>query len=325
MPASKNSALVGLAALVALGLGAAPVVAQRHRRVAIPSRAIVDRHFERARAAWSALLAVEVQAGDANGAVRAWDSEWRAALERDSERENVCLGLLAIALEEPARCDLHAIQALLCHPAFDVLSTRRSIFDATTDWRHVGHDGAPRFEREAALAAEADRRGAIGLTCEDLPRAWELTRDRCGRWFTSSGDALVAGEPDRTFESPPLPCPGATSTPDASPPSPTPGVTTTPPEALSPEAVIAVVDRERPALARCWDEGTRGVHDPHAVRLTVAITIGGAGTVIATNVVGDPEQRFSDCIARSVRRWRFPMGTATTTTTMEVSLGPPPE
>lgn len=319
MPASKNSALavLAVAALVALGLGAAPVVAQRHRRVAIPSRAIVDRHFERARDAWSALLAVEVQAGDANGAVRAWDSEWRAVLERDAERENVCLGLLAIALEEPARCDLHAIQALLCHPAFDVLSTRRSVFDATTDWRHVGDDGAPRFEREAALAAEADRRGTIGLTCEDLPRAWELTRDRCGRWFTSSGDALVAGEPP--------PCPGTTSTPNASPPSPTPGVRTTPPEALSPEAVTAVIDRERPALARCWDEGTRGVDDPHAVRLTVAITIGGAGTVIATSVVGDPEQRFSDCIVRSVRRWRFPMGTATTTTTMDVSLGPSPE
>jgi len=77
-------------------------------------------------------------------------------------------------------------------------------------------------------------------------------------------------------------------------------------EELSADQLRAVIVRERPAVNRCWETELRRIGQAAEVRLDVDLTIGGSGTVTNVQTRGQTIGGLSECIERSVRRWRFP-------------------
>lgn len=75
---------------------------------------------------------------------------------------------------------------------------------------------------------------------------------------------------------------------------------------LSADQLRAVIVRERPAVNRCWETELRRIGQAAEVRLDVDLTIGGSGTVTNVQTRGQTIGGLSECIERSVRRWRFP-------------------
>lgn len=75
---------------------------------------------------------------------------------------------------------------------------------------------------------------------------------------------------------------------------------------LSADQLRAVIVRERPAVNRCWETELRRIGQAAEVRLDVDLTIGGSGTVTNVQTRGQTVGGLSECIERSVRRWRFP-------------------
>ena len=87
---------------------------------------------------------------------------------------------------------------------------------------------------------------------------------------------------------------------------------------LTAEQISHVVTRERAGLTRCWETAIRGMRETPTVRMDVDLTIGSSGTVSSTTARGPTVGTLSDCIERSVRRWRFPASGGTSRTSFPV-------
>lgn len=217
--------------------------------------------FEEMQSAWSALRALDVRPADANGAVAGWDRHWARRLAR-AERATS-----GACFEAPRTdCTRHERYVLLCNTAGDIAGARASVFRDDAD------DGlVDAFEWRRAVADEAARRRAAGLSCEDLPAAaWEVMRRDDGSFTTTDGRPLVA-----------------------------------PPGEGALDPTSEVIERERPSLRLCWEASTRGVEAPPTISLEVAMTIDTSGTVTAVEVTGDADGGLAECIRRRIRRWPF--------------------
>ncbi len=81
---------------------------------------------------------------------------------------------------------------------------------------------------------------------------------------------------------------------------------------LSAEQLRTVVNRERSAVQRCYETAVRAAGQAPSMRVDVDVTIAGSGTVTSATARGRAFGTLSECIERSVRRWRFPATGATT-------------
>jgi predicted Zn finger-like uncharacterized protein len=75
---------------------------------------------------------------------------------------------------------------------------------------------------------------------------------------------------------------------------------------LDGDAVRATVTANKPRLQRCYERAVRGQQSPPAVRLDVTVMLAPSGRVKDVNAEGSAPGGLADCIAASVRRWRFP-------------------
>lgn len=75
---------------------------------------------------------------------------------------------------------------------------------------------------------------------------------------------------------------------------------------LTSEQIRSVVNRERSMVQRCYETATRAAGQSPALRIDVDLTIGGSGTVTSATARGPGFGNLSECIERTVRRWRFP-------------------
>jgi predicted Zn finger-like uncharacterized protein len=87
---------------------------------------------------------------------------------------------------------------------------------------------------------------------------------------------------------------------------------------LTSEQISHVVTRERAGLQRCWETAIRGMRETPTVRMDIDLTIGSSGTVTAANARGPSVGTLTDCIERSVRRWRFPTSSGTSRTSFPI-------
>lgn len=87
---------------------------------------------------------------------------------------------------------------------------------------------------------------------------------------------------------------------------------------LTSDQIAHVVTRERTGLQRCWETAIRGLRETPTVRIDVDLTIGSSGTVTNAAARGPAVGTLSDCIERSVRRWRFPASSGTSRTSFPV-------
>lgn len=87
---------------------------------------------------------------------------------------------------------------------------------------------------------------------------------------------------------------------------------------LSEDEIRSVVSRERNGLTRCWETAIRGARETPTVRLDVALTIGSSGAVSSVTARGPAVGSLSECIERSVRRWRFPASSGSTETSFPI-------
>jgi len=87
---------------------------------------------------------------------------------------------------------------------------------------------------------------------------------------------------------------------------------------LTSEQISHVVTRERAGLQRCWETAIRGMRETPTVRMDIDLTIGSSGTVTAANARGPTVGTLTDCIERSVRRWRFPTSSGTSRTSFPI-------
>src|SRR5690606_1622891 len=85
---------------------------------------------------------------------------------------------------------------------------------------------------------------------------------------------------------------------------------------LSADQVRAVVNRERAAVTRCYETEARRLGQAPRMRLDVEVTIGASGTVTSAIARGQGFGNLTECIERSVRRWRFPASGGTTRTSI---------
>jgi predicted Zn finger-like uncharacterized protein len=75
---------------------------------------------------------------------------------------------------------------------------------------------------------------------------------------------------------------------------------------LDGDAVRATVTTNKPRLQRCYERAIRGQQSPPSVRLDVTVTVAASGRVKAVDAAGDGPGGLAECVAASVRRWRFP-------------------
>ena len=75
---------------------------------------------------------------------------------------------------------------------------------------------------------------------------------------------------------------------------------------LDGDGVRATVTTNKPRLQRCYERAIRGQQSPPAVRLDVTVTVAASGRVKAVDAVGNGPGGLAECVAASVRRWRFP-------------------
>ncbi|HEY8428191.1 MAG TPA: AgmX/PglI C-terminal domain-containing protein, partial [Sandaracinaceae bacterium] len=85
---------------------------------------------------------------------------------------------------------------------------------------------------------------------------------------------------------------------------------------LSADQVRAVVNRERAAVTRCYETEARRLGQAPRMRLDVEVTIGASGTVTSAIARGQSFGSLTECVERSVRRWRFPASGGTTRTSI---------
>jgi hypothetical protein len=85
---------------------------------------------------------------------------------------------------------------------------------------------------------------------------------------------------------------------------------------LNAEQVRTVINRERTAVQRCYETAARMTGTAPRLRIDVDVTIGGSGTVTSATARGQSFGSITECIERSVRRWRFPATGGTTRTSM---------
>ncbi|HJL14915.1 MAG TPA: GYF domain-containing protein [Sandaracinaceae bacterium LLY-WYZ-13_1] len=89
-------------------------------------------------------------------------------------------------------------------------------------------------------------------------------------------------------------------------------------QSLGGEQIRSVVSREQRAVQQCWQTALRqvGAAPDHDTRIEVAVTIGASGTVTSARARGRGIGNLTECIERTVRRWRFPRSSGTTRTSI---------
>ncbi|MCZ7680069.1 MAG: AgmX/PglI C-terminal domain-containing protein [Sandaracinaceae bacterium] len=85
---------------------------------------------------------------------------------------------------------------------------------------------------------------------------------------------------------------------------------------LSADQIRTVVNRERAAVQRCYETAARMTGQAPSMRVDVDVTIGASGTVTSATARGQALGNISECIERSVRRWRFPASGGSTRTSI---------
>ena len=75
---------------------------------------------------------------------------------------------------------------------------------------------------------------------------------------------------------------------------------------LNADQIRAVVTRERAGVQRCYETAARAAGQAPGLRLDVDVTIGGSGTVTSSRARGQSFGSLTECVERSVLRWRFP-------------------
>lgn len=85
---------------------------------------------------------------------------------------------------------------------------------------------------------------------------------------------------------------------------------------LSADQIRTVVNRERAAVQRCYETAARMSGQAPRLRVDVDVTIGASGTVTSATARGPGFGNISECIERSVRRWRFPASGSSTQTSI---------
>ncbi len=83
---------------------------------------------------------------------------------------------------------------------------------------------------------------------------------------------------------------------------------------LSTGDILAVVQKEKPALRRtCWDATADADTSSGTAKVTAKITIGKDGRVASAQTTGaDTIPGLSECVAREIRKWRFPKSSSET-------------
>lgn len=70
--------------------------------------------------------------------------------------------------------------------------------------------------------------------------------------------------------------------------------------------VRATVTANKARLQRCYERAIRGQQTPPPVRLDVTVMVASSGRVKDVNAEGSAPGGLAECVAASVRRWRFP-------------------
>lgn len=141
------------------------------------------------RQAWTALEALHPQPADANGDVRGWDRVWERRL-------STAAGYRCASIPFADRtCHYAEISVLMCTGASISLDHAR-----TEIFREPVPRAADTLDVYVAIADEAARRAAAGLSCEDLPDAANVTRDSSGEWVIHGSEYLTprVSQPTRT-------------------------------------------------------------------------------------------------------------------------------
>jgi predicted Zn finger-like uncharacterized protein len=86
-------------------------------------------------------------------------------------------------------------------------------------------------------------------------------------------------------------------------------------EGLEPAQIRSVVLREQRGLQNCYEVAIRGLREVPTVRMDVDVSIGASGSVTSATARGVGVGNLSECIERSVRRWRFPAASGSSRTT----------
>jgi predicted Zn finger-like uncharacterized protein len=77
---------------------------------------------------------------------------------------------------------------------------------------------------------------------------------------------------------------------------------------LTPAQLMAVVQNNKPQLQRCYETALRasGGKQDGAIKVSVNVTVGAAGSVKGVSTDGNGMGSMNDCLRTSVKRWRFP-------------------
>jgi len=94
-------------------------------------------------------------------------------------------------------------------------------------------------------------------------------------------------------------------------------------EPLTAAQLTQVVQRGRESLQRCYEKSLRASGgSTETVRMDVAITVSPSGNVTQANVTGNGLPGMKECLARTVRMWRFPEAGDTTQTKFPLVFQP---
>ena len=70
--------------------------------------------------------------------------------------------------------------------------------------------------------------------------------------------------------------------------------------------VRATVSANKARLQRCYERAIRGQQSTPSVRLDVTVMVASSGRVKDVSAEGSAPGGLAECVAASVRRWRFP-------------------
>ncbi len=78
--------------------------------------------------------------------------------------------------------------------------------------------------------------------------------------------------------------------------------------ALTAQQLTNVVQKNKMELQRCYESALRasGGRQDGAIKITVAVTVGESGTAKSVTTRGTGLGNMTDCMTKSVKRWRFP-------------------